>query len=393
MPGRIRRLDQALQILTKCLKLKVLAKPEEYLQQITDALVSMNLYDLSWVNQLLPDGSVEIVAASAHDGDTSFITEVLKPFKLRWDNVPEGQGPTGISARTGKSIAIHGTNDPTLTFWKNLPYWKERGQEFGYKSGYIVPCHCTDRPVIDPSITPNQYQLVVVSSDIKAFSSDLEVKVLENIGISLGSWSYEQAIFKRNDELLQKIRDGILRAVYTVSEISEHRDPYTKSHQTEVSRVSTAIAKELGWDEHRIEGVGIGALLHDVGKIGIPDSIVKNQNKLTDEEYEVMKAHPTIGYHIVKHIDFPWPIKEIVYQHHERLDGSGYPNGLSGDDIIDEAKIVAVADVYNAVSCDRPYRKGLGHDAGIKVLRAESGSSFDQQIVSIVEKLHKEGKI
>ena len=163
-----------------------------------------------------------------------------------------------------------------------------------------------------------------------------------------------------------------------------------KGHQQRVAQLARAIAQEVGLDKERIDGLRMGAIIHDIGKINVPAEFLAKPTRLTKGEFEVIKMHPEVGYNILKDIEFPWPVAEIAYQHHERLDGSGYPQGLKGSEIIYEAKIVAVADVVEAMSSHRPYRPGLGIDAALEEIETKRGQWFDPDAVDACLKLFRE---
>jgi putative two-component system response regulator len=164
--------------------------------------------------------------------------------------------------------------------------------------------------------------------------------------------------------------------------VLESRDQYTAGHQRRVTEVACGIAKIMGLPEDVIEGIRMASMIHDVGKIYVPSEILNKHGKLDDAEFMLIKKHPQVGYDILKSIDFPWPIAEIVYQHHEKLNRSGYPRGLQGDQILLEAKILCVADVVEAMTIDRPYKAGLGLDSALKELEMNQGLLYDPQVVT-----------
>ena len=191
---------------------------------------------------------------------------------------------------------------------------------------------------------------------------------------------------KESQEKLQKTLNDIVIALTSTLEI---RDPYTAGHQKRVSALSCAIAQELELSKDKIECVRIAALLHDIGKIYIPSEILSKPGAISPLEYEMIRTHPAGGYNILKDIDFPWPIAKVVKQHHERLDGSGYPDGLKGDEILLEARIIAVADVVEAMNSPRPYRSTLGILRALKEIEDNSGVFYDAEAVQACIKLFK----
>ena len=170
------------------------------------------------------------------------------------------------------------------------------------------------------------------------------------------------------------------------------RDPYTAGHQRRVAELAVAIAGDLGLPKEQIHGIHLAAGIHDLGKIRVPAEILSKPGKLTDIEYHLIKAHAQAGYDIVKDIEFPWPIAAMVWQHHERLDGSGYPQGLKGDQILLGSRIMAVADVLEAMASHRPYRAALGPDVALKEIERGRGAAYDPTVVDACVKLFREGR-
>jgi putative two-component system response regulator len=187
-----------------------------------------------------------------------------------------------------------------------------------------------------------------------------------------------------------EIREILNASISAMALMVEIRDPYTAGHQQRVAQLACAIAEKMGLAASTIEGLRIAGILHDVGKIRIPVSILSRSGKLLDAEYEMLKIHPQVSYEILKNVPFPWPVAQIVRQHHERIDGSGYPLGLSGDEILPEAKILAVADVTEANSSFRPYRPAHGIQAALERLAQQKGISYDADVVSACLALFRE---
>jgi HD-GYP domain-containing protein (c-di-GMP phosphodiesterase class II) len=161
----------------------------------------------------------------------------------------------------------------------------------------------------------------------------------------------------------------------------EMRDPYTAGHQRRVGKLSSAIATRMSLPADQIDGIRMAADIHDVGKIYVPAEILSKPGQLTEIESSIIRTHPRVGYDILKTIEFPWPIAAIVHQHHERIDGSGYPNGLSGEAILLEARIVCVADVVEAMSSHRPYRPAHGIEMALDEISRGRGRIYDPQAV------------
>lgn len=188
----------------------------------------------------------------------------------------------------------------------------------------------------------------------------------------------------------ETLNKTFLSAVYTIGKIVEISDPYTSNHQQRSATLARKIAKKLNLSEADCDTIHLSGLLHDIGKIYIPSQILNKPSKLSDIEMEMIKTHSTFSYQIIKNIDFPWPIAEIVYQHHEKIDGSGYPRGLKGDQIRMEAQILSVADIVESMSSHRPYRPALGINTALAEIKRQSGVTLEPRVVSacveIVEK-------
>lgn len=195
---------------------------------------------------------------------------------------------------------------------------------------------------------------------------------------------------QREHEELQKTMEGIIHAM---SLAIETRDPYTAGHQKRVADLACAVAKEMGLSEWQIEGIRITGLLHDVGKLVVPAEILSKPGPINQYEFSIIKTHSEVGYEILKGIDFPWPVTQVILQHHERLDGSGYPNGLPGKDIIIEAKILSVADVVEAMSSHRPYRPALGLDVALQEISKQRGILYDADVVDACLRLSQRNEL
>lgn len=187
----------------------------------------------------------------------------------------------------------------------------------------------------------------------------------------------------RNSQL---ILDGIVR---TLSKIIETRDPYTSGHEDQVAKIACKIAREMNLPEEQISFIHIAATLHDIGKISVPSEILTKPSILSSLEKEIIKTHCKVANDVLKNIEFPYPVAEIIYQHHERMDGSGYPRGLKGDEIAIEARIIGVADVIDAMASYRPYRPALGVDAAIEEIIKYRGVTYDPVVVDACLKVYK----
>ena len=198
---------------------------------------------------------------------------------------------------------------------------------------------------------------------------------------------YERAM-KENIATLFRVWRQTIELIASVSEL---RDPYTAGHQKRVAELAKFMAMKMRLSPESVDAVEMASLIHDVGKIKVPAEILSKPGPLDEVEYLLVKTHPQAGYNLLKDIDFPWPVAEIVLQHHERLDGSGYPQGLKGKEILQEARIIAVADVVEAMASDRPYRKALGIEAALKEIKRGRGTLYDEEAVDACLALFEEG--
>ncbi|MFO1525731.1 MAG: HD domain-containing protein [Turneriella sp.] len=229
------------------------------------------------------------------------------------------------------------------------------------------PCHSpTEKRWFQMRVTcfesKGQLYIVVVHENIS------EIKIAEEL------------LLQTRDELAtvnRTLRQTMSETISALARAIEQRDPYTDGHQKRVSLLATAIARRLGHDENFVTGVEFGSLLHDIGKIHIPAEILSNPRRLSEIEHTLVRTHAQSGFEILKDSHFPWPLAEMIYQHHEKLDGSGYPRHLLAEQILPEARIIAVADVTEAISSHRPYRPALGTDMALQELQTNRGKLYD----------------
>lgn len=199
---------------------------------------------------------------------------------------------------------------------------------------------------------------------------------------------------KQAEETMRQSLDRLRKATGSIIDVMvmavEARDPYTSGHQRRVANLARAIAADMRLPRDKADGLRMAGVVHDLGKISIPAEILTMPRQLSDIEFHLVKSHAQLGHDLIKDIDFPWPIAEMILQHHERLDGSGYPRGLKGDEIMIEAKILAVSDVVEAISSHRPYRAALGLDKALEEILNGRGKEYDPEVVDTCIKLFRE---
>jgi len=218
------------------------------------------------------------------------------------------------------------------------------------------------------------------------FSEELSEKITE-MQTKYETEKLEDAVTEHTLEL-QKIIDGV---IHTLALTVEARDLYTSGHQTRVAYLAVAIAREMKLTDEQVKGIGMASIIHDLGKINNPAEILSKPGKISELEYKIIQTHPQVGFDLLKDIEFPWPIAEMVHQHHEKMDGSGYPQGLKGEEILLEARILAVADIVEAMSSYRPYRPALGIEKALTQIKKDKGTLLDPDVVDACLKVFEDG--
>ena len=201
----------------------------------------------------------------------------------------------------------------------------------------------------------------------------------------------ERNVLSELHRSMAQLKEVLEGTIHTIGMAVEAKDPYTSGHQRRTADLACAIAADMGLQEDRIRGIRMAGLIHDVGKIAVPSEILSKPSKLSDVEFALIKIHPLVGYDILKGINFPWPVAEIAYQHHERMDGSGYPRGLKGEEILLGARIMAVADVVEAMASHRPYRPALGIDKALEEIQRNRGVLYDAEAADACLRVFREG--
>jgi len=243
---------------------------------------------------------------------------------------------------------------------------------------------------------PSKYEYRGVRKDGSIVYLEVYAEALKRGGKIVGTRSYLWDITERKQAekniqqsmaALRKLLRGVISVIAAVVEV---RDSYTSGHQRRVADLAREIATEMGISQNKINGIRSAGVIHDLGKICIPAEILSKASKLNGPEFELIKTHPQVAYDILKDIEFPWPIARIIYQHHERMDGSGYPQGIFGEDISLEARVLAVADVVEAMASHRPYRPALGMEVALKEIEKNKDILYDPKVVAACIKVFKE---
>ena len=373
------RLNRALKTLSDGNRALVHAQNEELLMHdICRAATESGNYALAWAGHVHHDKNkrIEPVAVSGEG------LEYVEALNLTWADQPRGRGPTGSAARTGQTQVVQNfAADPRVELWR------ESAAKFGYASCIALPLK-QNGTVLGV--------LTIYATEPEAFGID-EVALLEEMA---GDLAYgittlrtrierDRAIEERRCYLNQ-IHTSLETSIDAIASTVEMRDPYTAGHQRRVAGLAAAIGRELGLPDEQVHGIHLAGTVHDLGKIHVPAEILSRPGRLTEIEFSLVKVHAQVGYDILKGIEFPWPIAQMVLQHHERLDGTGYPQGLKGDAIIFDARILAVADVVEAIMSHRPYRAGLGIETALAEINDKRGVLYDPTVVDACLKLFHE---
>lgn len=375
----LKRARRALKALSSCHKAMVhSANKEELLQEICRIIVERGGYSMAWVGLATDDKDKSIkLLADAGNSDGYFDN-----INMSWSRAGEGHCPESSAVRRGEPYLVK----DILSCPEFMP-WRGEALKQGFSSVLSLPLISNGRAF---------GTLSIYSDETDSFNEE-EVDLLKGLADNLVygvaaihnhkklSWAEGEA--KKSLDKLRKAFAAIIQVLETTVEI---RDPYTAGHQRRVADLALRIAKEMGLSSDRVDGIKITGIIHDIGKIHIPAEILSKPRALTSIEFSLIKTHPQVGADILKAIDFPWPVDKIVLQHHERMDGSGYPHGLSKKDILLESRILGVADVVEAMASHRPYRPALGIEKALKEITDNRGILYDKDVVDICLKLFKE---
>jgi putative nucleotidyltransferase with HDIG domain len=369
----LKRVNRALKTLSAGNMALVRAKNEsELLQTITNIIIKQAGYNFAAVvyAEKNPEKSIRpVAAAGAEMGNHNWSNEIT------WDDTPNGQLPVAEAIRTGETQICR-----NIACTIGVKLWKDSAHAHGYVSNIALPLS---------NDGTNFGALCIYSSDENAFDEE-EIRLLEEMANDLAYGIISLRTRIEHEQHSKILRQSLEQSIQIIAATVEARDPYTAGHQRRVSELATAIAQEIGLNEEEIQGIHFAALIHDLGKIHIPAEILSKPGKLSEIEFMLIKTHPQAGYDILKDVKFPWPIADIILQHHEKMDGSGYPHGLKGDQIRLESKIITVADVVEAMSSHRPYRAAVGIEPAMDEIRDGKGSAYDPIIVDACLKLFNE---
>jgi PAS domain S-box-containing protein len=376
----LQKVNRALKVLSACNQQLIHARDEPaLLQGVCTAIREIGGFRRVWVGYADDENakSLHIVAQSVLQGGA------FEDIALMVDNSHDLEN-AGQAIRSGEvQITRLGTHGAASSQWCT-------------ESGARDCMSCIAIPFY---IAEQVRGALCIYSNVADFFDAEEVSLLRELADDLAFGIASLRIHDERDRIAEEhrhyqttLRKSLEESIQAIAYTVEMRDPYTAGHQRRVAQLSTAMAREMGLSEDRIHGLNLAATIHDLGKIHIPAEILSRPGKLSIAEFELIKSHPTDGHNIIKDVQFPWPIARIVLQHHEHLDGSGYPNGLKSEQLLTESKILIVADVVEAMSSHRPYRPALGIDAGLEEINAHRGVWFDADAVDACGRLFREGR-
>jgi len=370
----LRRVNRVLTTLSACNAALVRATNEhELLNKMCQVVVERGGFRMAWIGFAQQDSAKTVTPTAWAGDDAGYLHDV----QFSWADVAHGRGPTGLAIRTGEVQASQ-----NLAADDRMAPWKLEAKKQGFASTVALPLK--DSAGVFGVLT-------IYAAEMDAFTAE-ELKFLRELAEDLAYGITALRDRLERDAAVQHWRDGLETTIGAIASTVEMRDPYTAGHQRRVAQLAVGIGQALGLSEHQVHGLYLAGVIHDVGKIQVPAEILNKPGKLSELEYQLIQAHAQAGYDIVKGVDFPWPIAQAVLQHHERLDGSGYPNGLKGDDIILEAKILAVADVIEAMMSHRPYRAALGLDKALAEIEQGKGRLYDPAAADACIRLFRKKK-
>jgi PAS domain S-box-containing protein len=366
------RTTRALKALSNCNSVLVHALSEEQLYaDMAQTLVESGGYKMAWVG-LVESGEDQPIRPVGIAGDAS---GYVASARVSWGDNERGRGPSGQCVRIGAAVVSHDiATDPGMT------PWHDAAQAAGFAASVALPLKDGDRVF---------GVLNLYAGDAEAFD-DEELALLTEMAGDLAFGVITQR--ERSTHLLdlQRLERSMEATIDALASTVGIRDPYTAGHQHRVADIAVAIGTALGMQDAPLHGLKLAASVHDIGKLSIPAEILSKPGRLSPIEYALVQGHVEAGYEILKDVEFPWPVAEMVRQHHERIDGSGYPRGLKGEQILLEARIIAVADVVEAMASHRPYRGGKGLDAALDEIAAGRGKRFDPAVADACLKLFRE---
>ena len=373
------KINLELTMLSECIHAVVRATDEQNLiKEVCQIIIDVGGYEMAWVGFAEQDSKKNVKPVAWMGRHEGFI-EIID---ISWDDCGRGRGPTGTAIRTGMPVVNENTAEN-----KSIRFLRDEMLKRNFNSSIALPLKYEDKVLGVLTIYAREPQAFDTSEidRLMGLADDLAYGVC-----ALRTRAERIQAGKEIELHVEKLQNALADTIKVVASTVEVRDPYTAGHQRRVATLARAIASEMGLTDHQTEGIFMAGVVHDLGKIYVPAEILAKPSRLNEIEFNLIRTHSQVGYELLKTIDFPWPIAQIVYQHHERLNGSGYPQGLLSDQILIEAKIICVADVVEAMASHRPYRPARGVDAALEHIQEEGGTLYDSSAVKTCLKLFAE---
>lgn len=345
-----------------------------------------------WVSQhfyaiLKPDGSVQCVVVITVDiSDQVYSRRALRTTQQNYKNLSETI-PVGVFRAEVRENALILSMNPA--FRRMFGFTEQTGQEVRLRD--LILKEKDEEDILSVLLEKGRLdtrEMQMKKVDGSSFWASITISTLTAASVTIAEGVVNDITGRM--QAFQQLEKTIEGTVMAMSRLVDMKDPYTSGHQKRVAHLACAIASELGLKRDMIDGLRLAGILHDVGKMAVPTEILTKPGSITRSEVLLLREHAENGYDILKSIDFPWPVADIVLQHHERIDGSGYPMGLKGPQILTEAKILAVADVVEAMATMRPYRGSKGLHEALQTITAGSGILYDRQVAEACVRLFME---
>ncbi len=367
------RINRLLRTLSSCNETLIHASDEnQLLQEMCRVAVNNGNFLLAWIGYPTEDQSIRILASYGTQAE-SFLTEQI----TRTPSMDiEKERPAIQAVESGTIHIVQDISD------SNTPQlWKERALKHGFGSAISLPLKIDDQVIG----TFNIYLAEINGFDTQA------VTLLSELADDIAFGIHTLRVRADRELYMSRLQASMASTIQALSNTVELRDPYTAGHQRRVAKLAMAVAQQMGYNKEQVEIIYLAGVVHDIGKIAVPSEILSRPGKLTENEMQLARTHAEASYNVLKSVNFPWPIADIVRQHHERLDGSGYPLALKGSEILPEARILAVCDVVEAMTTHRPYRPGLGLDAALAEIEWGKGKLYDPTVVDACTQVIRDG--
>jgi putative nucleotidyltransferase with HDIG domain len=353
-------------------------RDSEFFLKACREIIKIDNYQFAWIGLVEKNKNEDLtkIESIAHYGSSSFTDDLLNSLLSEVNS----KDKPFISSSIDKKYEVKRYN---VSGSSKAGTKEEIILKNNFSSSILLPLIHNDRIL----------GLINIFSDSNDSFKEQENKILLKIANNLSNDIRGLKLEIQLKDTMKQLQRALYETIDAITLMSEIKDPYTSGHQKRVAIISSAIATELGLSKDAIDGIYVAGLLHDVGKISVPNDILAKPGKLNEGEFIIIKNHPIVSYTILEHIEFPWPIASIVNQHHERIDGSGYPYGIQGNEMSIGSRILSVADVVEAMTAHRPYRPALGLKKALSEIENNKGILYDREITEACVKVFKEKKV